>query len=150
VSIAGGNPLVDELLSMKQRMDTLYAQSFRESAVPADPATGEETWMPAVDCWEVEGSWMILVDLPGVLEKDLEVSLDQGRLAIRGERRAAPGVQGGRQTRAERPQGVFALSIALPQAVASDDIRAELRQGVLTLEISRKPANARAVRVEAR
>ena len=76
-----------------------------------------------------------MLDLPGINRDALDVSLDEGRLSVRGERTPAE-VAGVR--RAERPHGRFARSFSLPDAVDRSRITADYKDGVLLLHLPKR------------
>jgi HSP20 family protein len=98
------------------------------------------TWQPAVDVYEDATRILLVADLPGLEEKDLEISLDNNVLTLKGERKPAPAPDGDKDLyrRVERVQGAFARSFTLPPTVDGERIGAELKAGVLTLTLPKK------------
>ena len=94
-------------------------------------------WAPSVDIEEEEDKYLIKADLPGVDKKDIEVSLDNGVLSIRGEKRTEKesGEKGSKRHRTERFHGTFARSFTLPTQVKADQVNASYKDGVLNLVI---------------
>jgi HSP20 family protein len=104
-------------------------------------------WQPLVDVLEDGGKITLLVDLPGVDEKDVELSIDKNVLSLRGERKSD--LPDGNR-RGERPFGLFARSFALPPTVDVEHIGAELKNGVLRLTLpKRAEAQPRQIKVTA-
>jgi HSP20 family protein len=93
-------------------------------------------WIPAADIYEDEREYLLVLDLPGINREGLDVSLDDGRLAIRGERTAA--AEGLHARRTERPQGRFVRTFSLPDAVDRGAITADYKDGVLLLHLPKR------------
>src|SRR2546421_459089 len=94
---------VRDLFTLQDRMNRLFEEAAeRRSRAGEDEGEIERAdWIPAADIYESEGEYLLALDLPGINRDALDVSLDEGKLTVRGERAtAAEGVR-----RAERPQG---------------------------------------------
>jgi len=139
---------VRDLRHLRERVDTLFQDVLGRAgteAAPDDPGA----WRPPVDVWEEAGSYHVRVDLPGVAGGDVEVEVEDGVLHIRGERATTGSVPRGDFLRAERPEGRFALSMALPASVDPQGIEARQRDGVLELLVrTKRDDRASRVRVE--
>lgn len=107
------------------------------------------TWLPALDIFETEDAITVLVDLPGVQSEDLDVSVEEGVLVIRGARQSSAG-QDANYHRIERPVGEFQRSVQLPRKIEADKIIANIDDGVLTVRIpAPQPPKARKIAVNA-
>jgi HSP20 family protein len=108
-------------------------------------ATAE--WMPAVDIREFTDRFQLLMDLPGVDPKEVEITLDNGVLTVAGDRREEKEAQGNgqpgepQQQRTERRLGRFYRRFILPDTVDAENVNAVGRNGVLEILI---PKHARA------
>jgi HSP20 family protein len=96
-------------------------------------------WTPRVDIKEEEKRFAILVDVPGVDPKDIEIHMEKGILSIKGERKAENAEASGKLTRVERSHGVFYRRFALPDSADADGIKATGKHGVLEISIPKKP-----------
>src|SRR5579864_8766672 len=96
------------------------------------------SWAPAVDIYETEHELVVKADLPDVDEKDLDVRVVNNVLTIRGERRFEKNVNEDNYLRVERAYGSFSRSFSLANTVNTDAIKAEYRNGVLTLTIPKR------------
>jgi Molecular chaperone (small heat shock protein) len=96
-------------------------------------------WTPRVDIKEEDKRFVILADIPGVDPKDIDISMDKGILAIRGERKSESKEQNGKVTRVERSYGAFYRRFALPDSADADGISATGKLGVLEISIPKKP-----------
>ena len=96
------------------------------------------TWSPAVDIYETEHELVVKADLPDVNEKDLDIRVENNVLTIRGERKFENSVSEGNYLRIERACGAFSRSFSLPNTVDPDAIKAEYRNGVLTVHVPKR------------
>lgn len=94
-------------------------------------------WLPKVDVREDEKEINVTAELPGIDEKDLNVSLEQGMLTISGEKKSEREERDKKKNYviSERHYGSFSRSIALPEGVKADKIKAEFKKGILKIEI---------------
>lgn len=88
-------------------------------------------WSPAVDIKEEQGRYLIHADIPGVKAEEIEVSMEQGVLTIRGERKHESTESGKGYKRLERSHGVFIRRFSLPDSVDANNISASSKDGVL-------------------
>ena len=96
-----------------------------------------QSWIPTADVWETEDEVVYAFDLPGIPEEKISVELDEGALTLTAEREREHTVEDGRYFRFERRFGTFTRSIALPQGVNEDGVRAEYRHGVLEVHVAK-------------
>jgi HSP20 family protein len=101
------------------------------------PVEGLEEFMPLADIVEREKEYLIKVDLPEVRKEDVKVLFDAGVLTIKGERRVEKDEKGDKVHRTERFFGMFERSFVLPDDVDTRSIRAEAKDGVLTVHLPR-------------
>ena len=105
--------------------------------------SASRVWVPAFDVLEKRDAYIVIAELPGVSQSDVDVSFEQNILTIRGEKASPfdPTKDGElRVYAAERVAGAFERSIRLPEFVDSERISAELRDGVLTVSIPKATA----------
>jgi HSP20 family protein len=95
----------------------------------------DATWTPAVDIHEEAKQFVVHADLPGVTAKDIEITAEKGVLALRGSRNFEQKTDDGHYSRIERVTGKFVRTFTLPENVATDQINAKFKDGVLELTI---------------
>lgn len=95
-------------------------------------------WRPAVDIKEENDRFVILADLPGVDPKEIEVSMENGVLSIRGERKSEKEEERDGFRRVERVRGTFYRRFSLPDTADADRIEARGRDGVLEIVIPKQ------------
>ena len=123
------------LTSLQEQFIRLFEDnSTRDRSGHADLAT----WAPPVDIYETENELVIKADLPDLEDKDIDVRVEDNSLTIRGERKFEKDVNEDNYLRVERAYGPFTRSFSLPNTVSSDSIRAEYRNGVLTLHLAKR------------
>jgi len=103
-------------------------QTFEAGATAA-------AWTPAVDVHEEAKQFIVRADLPGVTAKDIEITAEKGVLSLRGSRNFEQKPDDGHYSRIERVTGKFVRSFTLPENVATDQINAKFKDGVLELTI---------------
>ncbi len=95
-------------------------------------------WAPAVDIFETEDELVVKADLPDVNPQDLDIRVESNVLTIRGERKFENEVNEDNYLRIERSYGSFSRSFSLANSVNADAIKADYRNGVLTLSIPKR------------
>jgi HSP20 family protein len=99
---------------------------------------GGGSWVPAVDIKETEDAFLITADLPGFSVDDVEVTVENRVLTIRGERAFEEASEGESYRRVERSYGTFTRSFNLPESVESDKVEAMFRDGVMSISLPRR------------
>jgi HSP20 family protein len=96
------------------------------------------SWAPAVDIYEGEHELVVKADLPDVKPEDLDIRVENNILTIRGERKFEKKVDEKNYLRVERAYGNFARSFSLANTVNTEAIKADYRDGVLTLNVPKR------------
>jgi HSP20 family protein len=118
--------------------DILRWDPFREVEAVLSP--GEvRGFTPTFEVTETKDAYLFRADLPGVKEQDLEISLTGTRLSISGHREQERHEQGDTFYASERSYGSFTRSFTLPEGVDGENVAADLKSGVLTLTVPKKP-----------
>ncbi len=106
-------------------------------------------WAPAVDIVETENELLLRADLPAVKLEDLDIRVEDGTLLVRGERRFEKAENEKGYHRIERSYGAFSRSFSLPDSVSTDQVKAVLKDGVLSVTLPKKEiAKPRQIKVE--
>ena len=139
----------DPFASFRSEFDRLFEDFFGD----ASPATREgvpagQALAPRLDIAESEKAFTISAELPGVDEKDLDVTVADGLLTIRGEKRSEAEEKDEAKNfhRVERSYGLYERRLTLPQDADQSKIDADFRNGVLTVTIPKSKAASEAVR----
>jgi HSP20 family protein len=105
---------------------------------------------PAVDVREKDNRYFIEVELPGVSEKDLKLELKNELLTLSTEKKEEGKTESGKWIRRERRESYFSRSFELPEDADGEKIQASFKDGLLTIELPKKPeASPRLVPVKA-
>jgi HSP20 family protein len=113
-------------------MDRLLEHFFGEAAGPDFPG---RTWEPRLDMSETKDTLTIKAELPGLDTKDLDVSVSGDVLTIKGERKQEKDEKDEQRHIIERSYGAFMRMLRLPAPVAADQIKANFKNGVLTISL---------------
>jgi HSP20 family protein len=103
------------------------------------PLQAEAHFAPDFEVKETKESFVFRADLPGVAEKDLQVQLNDNRLSVSGKRESEKTEQNETYYASERSYGSFTRSFMLPEGVDADKAHAELKNGVLSIAIPKRP-----------
>ena len=132
-SIMRWDPFRD-LSTLQERVNRLFESNF---ASRWDGST-LTAWAPAVDAYETENELVIKADLPDVPEKELDVRVENNMLTIHGERKFEQVAKEENYLRMERAYGSFSRSFSLPNTVNTEAVKAEYKDGVLTITLPKR------------
>ncbi|HJZ50386.1 MAG TPA: Hsp20/alpha crystallin family protein [Roseiflexaceae bacterium] len=120
-----------DMLSLREAMNQLMEESF----VRPSAGRGGQGFVPALDLSETPESYLVEAAVPGLKPEDVEITLENNVLTIKGETRQEVDDKKRNFHRIERRFGSFQRTIGLPSTVKADAIQASLTNGVLRLEI---------------
>jgi HSP20 family protein len=134
----GRRGLWDPFESMRETMRDLVGwDPFQEMSVM--PRLIERAFVPAFDVKDAADSYLFRADLPGVRDEDLDISVTGTRVTVSGKREEEAAREDETYYCYERPTGTFTRSFTLPEGADTENIKAEMRNGVLYLTIPKKP-----------
>ena len=122
-----------ELEEMTNRLNRIFRREVANDEVFAG-------WAPAVDVQETNTEYLIKTDLPEVRREDVKVSVEDGILAVEGERKMEKEESGKKFHRVERSYGRFMRRMAVPTDVDQDKVVADFKDGVLNIHLPKSPA----------
>lgn len=116
-----------------------FEDFFNDFPVMASAPARTEGWIPAVDILEKEGNLILRAELPGVNEKDIDIKLEGNVLTLKGERKLESEEKKHNYHRVESFYGSFTRSFTLPDTVDVEKIKADYKNGILSISIPQKP-----------
>jgi HSP20 family protein len=115
----------------------------------ADTDEGERAWTPTLDVSETDSEYLVRADLPAVKKEDVSVTVDNDAVTIAGERKFDNEEKSERVHRRECFRGTFSRSLSLPENANASGIRAESKDGVLTVHIPKtKSERSKAIEIK--
>lgn len=131
----------DPFTMLRREMERLFDDTF---GVPAQAGWQSTAW-PSVEVSENENEVRVIAEVPGLAEKDIDLTLDNGVLCLRGERKSE--IEDKDRGYSERFFGRFERRIALPTGVDEDKVNARFDNGVLTVTVPKSPEIERSRRI---
>ena len=138
-SLGAGGSLFD----LHRQMNRLFDDLIESPAGSSGTAFTPTAW-PQLEIDQQEDQIRVVAELPGVDEKDVDLTIEDGVLSLSGEKRSERKAEGGYS---ERSYGRFERRIALPSNIDEDKCAADFRNGVLTVTIPRAAEKARGRRI---
>jgi HSP20 family protein len=135
-----------EFAAIQDRMNRLFGNAYLR-----DEDTGfRGSWAPAVDIYETENHDLVVrAEVPGMTREDIQVTVENGTLVLKGEKKFDPEVKEEHYRRIERAYGAFHRSFTLPNTVDATKVSADYKNGVLTVKLPfREEAKPRTINVE--
>ena len=135
-----------EFANLQGHMNRLFGDVY----VRDEDVTQRGNWVPPVDIYETEGHDLVIkAELPDMTREDIEVTVENNTLTLRGTKKLPTDVKEEQFRRVERSYGTFSRSFTLPTTVDSSKVGADYRNGVLTVRLPfREEAKPRTINVE--
>jgi HSP20 family protein len=144
----------DPFMTLHREMNRLFDDVFRGTSLDERGAASRETVGSfidtSLDVSETEKEFRITAELPGVSEEDIDVRLENEVLTIRGEKKFERAEGGEKEDFhfVERSYGTFQRSLRLPSSVDAEQVRADFRNGVLTITLPKTTEQERSRRIQ--
>ena len=135
-----------EFAAMNDRLNRLFGNVYLR-----DEDTGfRGSWVPSVDIYETDKHDLVLrAELPGMSREDIDVTVENGTIILKGEKKFDAEVKEEHYRRIERTYGTFHRSFTLPNTVDATKVAAEYKNGVLTVTLPfKEEAKPRSINVE--
>lgn len=139
------------LFSLQDDINRLFNDFFSDQPLNRVAGQASALLAPVMDVRESEKEILISAELPGISRDDVELTISDGYLILKGEKKEekTEGEEDGEYYRRERSYGSFHRALALPEIAEGDKAEAEFKNGVLTVRIpKRKEAAAKAHKVQ--
>lgn len=138
----GLDRMLEDMRRMQERIEQAFGTMTPMPVLRAD-------WRPAIDVKETDSGLTVTAELPGMSEQDVELSVEDDVLTIKGEKKSESTKDDKGWHVQERSYGAFVRSLQLPFAPKPDEVKAEFAKGVLTVTVPRPPEAAKpASRIE--
>jgi len=137
MAIVRFNPVRD-LLDVEREFNRMFSNlgsRFGVTKKDNDVEYENAVWMPLTDIYEDKDNYRIKADLPGIKKNDVKISFSNGELSISGERAQEQETKDSKCHRVERTFGRYYRSFTLPKEIKEDKIKAEFKDGQLTIII---------------
>ena len=125
-----------DLLATQRDFDRLFKEAFSPFSGETEQST--RAWAPPVDIYETDNNIVLKAELPGIDPKDLEIRVEDNTLYLKGERKFEKEVKEEDYHRVERSYGAFSRSFSLPSSIDADKVKAEYKDGLLTLTLPKR------------
>ena len=135
-ALAKWNPF-REMEDLHDRLFSLWNPSAARRANGEEEAMTLSEWSPLVDIVEDKQEYLIKAELPEVKKDDIHVTVENGVLTIKGERKFEKEVKDQRYHRVERAYGTFVRTFSLPDDADGAKVRADFKDGLLTVHLSK-------------
>ena len=124
------------IMNLRRRIDRVFQEFFDDVPTANMPSMMEQmSVQPRLDLRETEEAYEISADVPGMTDEDIEISVSDSSLMIRGERSLEESDEDDNYVRRERSYGMFRRRIPLPNNVERGEITANFNNGVLNIEL---------------
>jgi len=127
-----------ELNLITNRMNRLFSETWGQGAQEQQENLITSAFVPPVDIYEDEHNINLKVEVPGIDPKDVDISLENNTLTVRGERKFEKEEKEENFHRVERRYGSFFRAFTLPNTVDPDSVTADYDKGVLKLKLAKK------------
>jgi HSP20 family protein len=136
-----------EFAQLQDRINRAFSDTYGRSD---EGLMTSGNWAPPVDIYQNGDHEVVLrAELPGMTREDIDITVDNGTLTIRGEKKFSSDVKEESFHRIERRYGSFSRSFSLPQTVDTGKVGAEYKDGVLTVRLPlREEAKPRQIKVD--
>ena len=137
---------IREFAAMQDRLNRLFGNVYLRD----EDTSFRGNWVPAVDIFETESHDLVVrAELPGMARENVEVTVENGTLVLKGEKKFDTEVKEEQYRRIERTYGTFHRSFTLPNTVDVSKVSADFKNGVLTVKLPfREEARPRTINVE--
>ncbi|MBW2078784.1 MAG: Hsp20/alpha crystallin family protein [Deltaproteobacteria bacterium] len=138
-----------EIDRMRRDMERLFARLWDDFGMPRFPRIARN--IPAIDLFESGENLIIRAEIPGINPEDLDISVTEDRMHIKGEMKQESVDESDTYHRVERRYGSFSRDIQLPCRVMKEEVEATYKEGILTIVMPKcKPEPARPFKITVR
>jgi len=149
MAIVRWDPIRD-FAQLQDRINRVFTDAYGRPGASDEGLLTTGSWVPPVDIYQNGDHELVLkAELPDMTREDIEITIDNGTLTIRGDKKFSADVKEEQFHRLERHFGTFSRSFSLPQTVDTSKVGAEYKNGVLTVRLPlREEAKPRQIKVD--
>lgn len=137
-----------DLRTLQDEMNRLFSGTFSRTGGAGQDEMMRGAWTPSVDIYEGKDEIVLEAELPGMKSEDVDVSIENNIITLRGERRFEKKDENDNYHRVERSYGSFTRSFTLPRNVVGDSAKAEFKNGILRVSLpKREEEKARKIQI---
>ena len=125
---------VRDLLTLQERMNRLFEESLSRGR-PQEPALDARGWSPLADAYEAPDGYVVVIEMPGLSEEDIELQIEADQLVVRGERTLGAQARPDSFHRMERSYGAFSRTFRFGTDVDPERVAVQFRDGLLRVEL---------------
>lgn len=129
-----------EMEELQNRLNSILHRTTPTRATEQDENMTVAEWAPLVDIIESEKEYLIKAEVPEIRKEDLKITVENGVLTLKGERKFEKEEKGKRYHRVERSYGSFMRGFSLPDDADSAKVNAEFKDGLLTVHVAKSEA----------
>ena len=138
-----------ELESLNDRMRRWIDDPTFGTSLFRAPLFSETDWLPPVELVEEDDEFVLTAELPGMSKEDVEVSIDDNVLTLKGEKKTEREEERDRMHIREREYGRFERSFTLPRNVSTDEARADFHDGIVEIHLPKgEEAKSRKIEIK--
>ena len=136
-----------EFAQLQDRLNRAFSDAYGRSD---EGLLTSGSWVPSVDIYQSSAHEIVLkAELPGLKRDDIAITVDNGVLTIKGDKKVSDEVKENQYHRVERQYGTFSRTFSLPQTIDGSRVSAEYQDGVLTVKLPlREEAKPRQIKVD--
>jgi HSP20 family protein len=127
-----------ELTSLQERMNQLFSEVLPETGSSGSSSLCASWFAPRTDVYEEDDRIVLEMEVPGMREEDLNLTIEGNTLTITGERKIADDRKQDRYQRVERYYGSFSRSFTLPATVDPNSVDAKYENGILRINMTKR------------
>ena len=125
---------ISPFYQMQKEMDDLFSNFYNKDFL----TEFKENFLPKFDIMETDAQYLVKVEIPGIEEKDIKVSLNNRILKIEGKKERKKESEDVKYHRMESHYGSFERSLELPDNIDEDNINAKFKNGILEVSVNKK------------
>lgn len=135
-----------EFFSIRDEIDRLFDRFL--APVTTGTQAFEAVWSPNVDMYETDKELVIKAELPGLSSKDVDITLTDDSITIKGERKQTEEVKGENYYRRESCYGAFQRTLPIPVPVKKENVKATFKDGVLEIRLPKEKVESKGIKIK--